>query len=125
MGYVMIDTLMLEKKYYELMGYQNVTEHFDEEAGCRWLQTNVAVSYDAKLPTICWSTGQAIKVMLRHKINVQFYSYGVEAWHNDGGSPTTVYYHRDKSTRVYFSESETFNVVVLQAAVDLLERSKI
>lgn len=119
----MIDILMLEKRYYELMGYENVTEHSDKEAGCRWLQNHVAVSYNAKLPTICWSTEQATRVMLKHKINVTFYSYGVEAWHNDGGSPTTLYYHRDKSTRAYFSDNETFNVAVLQAAVDLLERN--
>lgn len=120
----MIDTLMLEKKYYELIGYENVTEHSNDEAGCRWLQNRAEGCYSSKLPTICWSTEQATKVMLRHKINVTFYSYGVEAWHNDGGSPTTVYYHRDKSTRAYFSDNETFNVAVLQAAVDLLERKR-
>lgn len=122
----MIDTLMLEKKYYELMGYENVTEHFDE-ANCRWLEYGDLWEV---LPTICWNTEQATMVMLRHKISVNFYEAGVEAWHNDGGSPTTtgggviVYYHRDKSTRAYFSDNEVFNVAVLQAAVDLLERKK-
>ena len=117
----MIDTLMLEKKYYELMGYENVT--VDSEDGNTWLESG-----DNCLPTICRSTEQATRVMLRHKINVTFHSYGVEAWHNDGGSPTTtdggviVYYHKDKSTRAYFSDDETFNVAVLQAAVEMLER---
>lgn len=119
----MIDTLMLEKKYYELMGYENVT--VESEDGNTWLQ-----SVDNCLPTICWSTEQATRVMLLHKINVRFYSYGVEAWHNDRGSSTTtgggviVYYHKDKNTRAYFSDNETFNVAVLQAAVELLERNK-
>ena len=75
------------------------------------------------LPTICGITAQA-KIMLLHKISVNFYEAGVEAWHNDGGSPTTMYYHRDKSTRAYFSDDETFNVAVLQAAVDWWEREK-
>lgn len=117
----MIDTLMLEKKYYELTGYENVTVISEE--GNTWLQNRAKGCYSSHLPTICWSTEQATRVMLKHKINVTFYSYGVEAWHNDGGSPTTVYYHRDKSTRAYFSDNETFNVAVLQAAVDLLERN--
>lgn len=118
----MIDTLMLEKKYYELMGYRNIIEQYDRDGGCCWLEVRRSeYDYD-HLPTICWSTEQATKVMLLHKINVTFYSYGVEAWHNDGGSPTTVYYHRDKSTRAYFSDDETFNVAVLQAAVEMLER---
>lgn len=114
----MIDTLMLEKRYYELTGHKNVK--VVEEEGNRWIEST---NWGQSLPTICWSTEQAAKVMLRHKINVTFYSYGVEAWQNDGGSPTTVYYHRDKSTRAYFSDDETFNVAVLQAAVDLLERN--
>ena len=120
MGYVMKDTLMLEKKYYELMGEKNIT--VIEDGGNRWLETGDV--WRCSLYTICWSTEQAAKVMLLHKINVTFYTYGVEAWHNDGGSPTTVYYHRDKSTRAYFSDNEVFNVAVLQAAVEMLERSK-
>lgn len=124
----MIDTLMLEKKYYELMGYPNVSIREDADAGVRWLQAESRWPY--QLPTICWSTEQATRVMLLHKINVAFYSYGVEAWHNDGGSPTTTHggvivcYHMDKSTRAYFSDNETFNVAVLQAAVELLERNR-
>lgn len=118
----MIDTLMLEKKYYELMGYENVTVISEE--GNTWLAYYTDGCYNSHLAPICWSTEQATKVMLKHKINVTFYSYGVEAWHNDGGSPTTVYYHRDKSTRAYFSDNETFNVAVLQAAVEMLERNK-
>lgn len=118
----MIDTLMLEKKYYELMGHSIVVEYSDEEVGCRWLESGD--EWGNHLPAICWSTEQATRVMLRHKINVTFYSYGVEAWHIDGGSPTTVCYHRDKSTRAYFSDNETFNVAVLQAAVEMLEREK-
>lgn len=119
----MIDTLMLEKKYYELMGHENIKVVEDEEFCAKYLETRKhGWTYGHKLPTICWSTEQAAKVMLLHKINVTFYSYGVEAWHNDGGSPTTVYYHRDKSTRAYFSDDETFNVAVLQAAVEMLER---
>lgn len=117
----MIDTLMLEKKYYELIGYENI-KIVDEE-GNRWLEGGGKYLFRFNLPTICWSTEQATRVMLRYKINVTFYSYGVEAWHNDGGSPTTVYYHRDKSTRAYFSDDETFNVAVLQAAVEMLERN--
>jgi hypothetical protein len=116
----MIDTLMLEKKYYELMGYENIK--VVEEGGNRWLENRAKGCYSSHLPTICRSTEQATRVMLRHKINVTFCSYGVEAWHNDGGSPTTVHYHRDKSTRAYFSDDETFNVAVLKAAVELLER---
>lgn len=116
----MIDTLMLEKRYYELMGEKNINVIDD---GCnRWLEAGEPWIYP--LYTICWSTEEATRVMLKHKINVTFYSYGVEAWHNDGGSPTTVYYHRDKSTRAYFSDDETFNVAVLQAAVEMLERKR-
>lgn len=120
MGYVMIDTLMLEKKYYELMGEKNI--NVIEDGGNRWLEAGEPWIYP--LYTICWSTEEATKVMLKHKINVQFFTAGVEAWHNDGGSPTTVYYHMDKSTRAYFSDNETFNVAVLQAAVELLERKR-
>ena len=105
------------------MGHKNVK--VVEEEGNRWIEST---NWGQSLPTICWSTEQATRVMFQHKINITFYSYGVEAWHNDGGSPTTtdggviVYYHRDKSTRAYFSDNECFNVAVLQAAVEMLER---
>lgn len=120
----MIDTLMLEKKYYELMGYKNVVEHSDEESGNRWLTFG---TYYSILPTICWNTEQATRVMLMHKINVMFYVNGVEAWDNGlfyEADKKFVPYHMDKNTRAYFSDTDVFNVAVLQAAVDLLERSK-
>ena len=114
---------MLEKKYYELMGYENVK--VVEDGGSRWLEDRAKGCYSSHLSTICWSTEEATNVMLRHKINVKFYEAGVEAWHNDfvcDADKKFVEYHRDKSMRAYFNESETFNVAVLQAAVEMLER---
>ena len=89
----MIDTLMLEKKYYELMGEKNIT--VIEDDGNRWLEAGGAWRHS--LYTICWNSDEAKRVMLLHKINVTFYSYGVEAWHNDDGCRRTVHYHKDKS----------------------------
>jgi len=74
----MIDTLQLEKQYWELSGYKNV--NIVEEDGSVWLESASHAGYGCSLPTICYSQSQALTVMLVHKINVTFYSYGVEAF---------------------------------------------